>query len=71
VRERHVLVGPERIVVLNETAAAILARCDGRCAASDIAAHLGALYQRSVDEDVLKLLNRLAERGLIEVACHD
>ena len=71
VRGKHVLLGPEKIVVLNETAAAILARCDGQRAASDIVADLGALYQRSVDEDVLNLLNRLAERGLIEVDRHD
>jgi pyrroloquinoline quinone biosynthesis protein D len=71
VREKQVLLGPEKIVVLNETAAAILARCDGQRAVSEIAADLGAQYQRSVDEDVLNLLKQLAERGLIEVQGDD
>jgi len=67
VREKQVLLGPEKVVVLNETAAAILARCDGQRTVSDIAGDLGTQYQRAVDDDVLTLLKRLAEKGLIEV----
>jgi pyrroloquinoline quinone biosynthesis protein D len=71
VRAKQVLLGPEKVVVLNETAAAILARCNGQRTVSDIAAELGAQYQQTVDADVLNLLNRLGDKGLIEVDSHD
>jgi pyrroloquinoline quinone biosynthesis protein D len=70
VREKQVLLAPERVLVLNETAAAILARCDGRRSVSAIAADLAAQYGRPVADDVLTLLNRLADKGFLEVDDH-
>ncbi len=55
------LLYPEHGLVLNDSAAAIVRLCDGRSAA-DIAAQLGAPLA-----DVLELLERLSERGLIKV----
>ena len=67
VREKQVLLFPEGLLVLNETAAAILALCDGQRSVAQIAAELGARYSRPVDQDVLQLLNRLLQKRLVEV----
>jgi pyrroloquinoline quinone biosynthesis protein D len=67
-RERHVLLSPETVVVLNATGAAILELCDGERTAAELAAELGARYQRVVDEEVRSFLDRLAARRLLEVA---
>ena len=65
VREKHILLAPEGGLVLNETGGAILALCDGRRSVADIAAELGARYNRTVDQDVMTFLNRLASKGLV------
>jgi pyrroloquinoline quinone biosynthesis protein D len=67
VRKTHVLLAPERALVLNETAAAILSRCDGQQSVSTIAQDLESQYGRPVSDDVLTLLNRLAARGFLDV----
>ena len=67
-REKEVLLMPEGVLVLNETAAAILALCDGHRSVADIASELGSPYNRHVDADVLTLLNRLLEKRLIEAS---
>ena len=67
VREKQVLLFPEGLLVLNETAAAILALCDGQRSVAQIAAELGARYSRPADQDVLQLLNRLLQKRLVEV----
>ena len=61
-RERHVLLSPETVVVLNATGAAILELCDGERTVEDISAELGARYRRVVDEEVRSFLGRLAAR---------
>lgn len=65
-REKHVLLIPEGVLVLNATAAAILALCDGRRSVSAIAAELGARYDRVVDQEVLAFLDRLASKRLVD-----
>ena len=65
VREKHILLAPEGGLVLNETGGAILALCDGRRSVADIAGELGARYNRTVDQDVVTFLNRLASKGLV------
>jgi pyrroloquinoline quinone biosynthesis protein D len=71
VREKRVLLMPEGLLVLNPTAAAILALCDGRRTVADIALDLGEQYQRPVEQDVLVLLNRLLSKRLIEAPVED
>jgi coenzyme PQQ biosynthesis protein PqqD len=66
VREKQVLLFPEGLLVLNETAAAILTLCDGQRSVTEIAAELSARYGHAVEQDVLNLLNRLTHKRLVE-----
>jgi pyrroloquinoline quinone biosynthesis protein D len=66
VREKQVLLFPEGLLVLNETAAAILTLCDGQRSVAEIAAELSARYGHAVEQDVLNLLNRLTHKRLVE-----
>jgi pyrroloquinoline quinone biosynthesis protein D len=66
---RTVLLYPERALFLNDTAAAILAACDGRSSLPEIAARVAA--GRAVEADraareVLAFCQSLADRGLLE-----
>lgn len=63
---KQVLLAPERVLVLNATAEAILALCDGQRSISGITAELGTRYRCVVDEQVLAFLARLAEKRLLE-----
>jgi len=66
-RDAEVLLFPEGVLVLNSSAAAILALCDGTRSAGGIAAALAAqLDGKDVWDDVAALLDRLAARGLVE-----
>ncbi|WP_226363764.1 pyrroloquinoline quinone biosynthesis peptide chaperone PqqD [Pseudonocardia abyssalis] len=72
-RERHVLLGPESVIVLNPTGADILGLCDGRRTVSDVAAELRTRYGRVVDAEVLQdevvaFLARLVTRRCVEIA---
>ncbi|HJP72655.1 MAG TPA: pyrroloquinoline quinone biosynthesis peptide chaperone PqqD [Pseudonocardiaceae bacterium] len=68
VRERHVLMYPEGVLVLNETAAEVLRQCDGTATVAEIGAALSGRYQGFRDGDVAEVLRRLARRGMIEVS---
>ena len=66
VRERHVLLYPEGLVTLNETAAAILQLCDGEHAVEYIVTVLKRRYQaEGIERDVAALLQGLAAKGLV------
>jgi pyrroloquinoline quinone biosynthesis protein D len=71
VRRRQVLLAPERVLVLNETAAAILARCDGLRSIADISADLANEYGNVPEPEVLAFLGRLVDKRLIEVPNHE
>jgi pyrroloquinoline quinone biosynthesis protein D len=66
-RERHVLLSPETVIVLNATGTDILELCDGKRTVADIVTELGARYSRVVDEDVRRFLDRLVDRRCVEV----
>jgi pyrroloquinoline quinone biosynthesis protein D len=66
-RERHVLLSPETVVVLNATGSDVLELCDGERTVGEIVTELGARYSRVVDEDVRNFLGRLVERRCVEV----
>ncbi len=68
-RERHVLLTPEAVTVLNGTGASILGLCDGRRTMTEIVAELGERYDRVDDEEVRLFLDRLAARRCVEVSC--
>jgi pyrroloquinoline quinone biosynthesis protein D len=70
-RERHVLLSPETVVVLNATGAAILDLCDGERSVAEIVAELRGRYSRVVDEDVRRFLDGLVARRCLEVGRHE
>jgi pyrroloquinoline quinone biosynthesis protein D len=64
-RQRSVLQYPEGAVLLNDTAAEILALCDGARTIADIAAALNERYGADVLDDVQSYLSQLADRELV------
>lgn len=70
VRERHVLLGPESVSVLNPTGAAILGLCDGRRTVAEIEKELRGRYNRVADDEVTHFLARLVAKRCVEVR-HD
>jgi len=66
VREEHVLLIPEGAVRLNPTAAEVLELCDGERSLDDIVGALSARYGGAdVRDDVLELVDAMAQRGLV------
>ena len=66
VREEHVLLIPEGAVRLNATAAEVLELCDGERSLDDIVGALSARYEGAdVRDDVLELVDAMAQRGLV------
>jgi pyrroloquinoline quinone biosynthesis protein D len=66
-RERHVLLTPESVTVLNGTAAAVLGLCDGERTVADVVAALRGRYDRVDGDEVRLLLDRLAARRWVEL----
>lgn len=65
VRETHVVLFPEGVLVPNTTAAAVLELCDGARTVTDITAVLGTRYSGVREQDVLDVLSRLGERRVV------
>jgi pyrroloquinoline quinone biosynthesis protein D len=66
VREEHVLLIPEGVVRLNPSAAQVLELCDGERSLDDIVGALSARYEGvDVRDDVLELVDGMAQRGLV------
>ncbi|MEU8636996.1 pyrroloquinoline quinone biosynthesis peptide chaperone PqqD [Amycolatopsis sp. NPDC048633] len=65
VRETHVLLFPEGVLVPNTTAAAVLELCDGARTVTDITAVLGKRFTGVREQDVLDVLTRLGERRVV------
>jgi pyrroloquinoline quinone biosynthesis protein D len=66
VRDTHVLLFPEGVLVPNKTAAAVVELCDGIRAVTDITAVLEKRYRGVQESDVLGVLARLGDRRIIE-----
>ena len=66
-RQRHVLLLPETVVVLNGSGADIIERCDGRHTVAEIVAGLGARYRTVPDDEVRRFLARLVARRCVEL----
>ena len=66
-RDRHVLLLPETVVVLNATGAAILELCDGSRTVAAIVAALRERYGDVPEEQVHAYLTRLAQRRHVEI----
>ncbi len=66
IENKHLLLSPERGLVLNATAAAILALCDGVLTVEEIGARLKERYPDARLSEVESFLGRLRARGLVE-----
>jgi pyrroloquinoline quinone biosynthesis protein D len=67
----EVLLYPEGILILNETAREIVARCDGKTTIAEIVVALAAEYESSAAElenDIAECLDDLHRRKLIVFA---
>lgn len=67
-RERHVLLTPESVTVLNGTGAAILGLCDGERTVAEIVSELRGRFDQVDDEEVRCFLDRLATKRCLEVS---
>ncbi|HWE92087.1 MAG TPA: pyrroloquinoline quinone biosynthesis peptide chaperone PqqD [Pseudonocardiaceae bacterium] len=65
VRGAHVLLHPEGVLRLNNTAAAILTLCDGDRDSAGIADLLAESFEAVVVQQVQGFLTRLAQRRLV------
>jgi len=65
-RDRHVLLSPETVAVLNATSADILRLCDGRRTVGEIVAELRDRYDGVAEADVHAFLQRMAARHCVE-----
>jgi pyrroloquinoline quinone biosynthesis protein D len=66
-RNAHVLLGPERVIVLDEIAFAITATFDARRSVAEISGLLAEKFQSDVamvEPDVLAFVADLVEKGL-------
>ncbi|HLU60293.1 MAG TPA: pyrroloquinoline quinone biosynthesis peptide chaperone PqqD [Pseudonocardia sp.] len=66
-RGKHVLLGPESVIVLNGTAADVVALCDGSRTVADIVAELRTRYAYPVEDEVRGFLARMAARRHVTV----
>ncbi|XID92443.1 pyrroloquinoline quinone biosynthesis peptide chaperone PqqD [Paenibacillaceae bacterium WGS1546] len=66
-RQTDMLLLPERVVELNETAAAILRLCDGQRTIAQIVDGLESKYgQSGLREEIVEFLAAAAERGWVD-----
>ncbi len=67
-RNTAVLMAPERVVVLDDIADAIIGECDGQRSVAEIVATLAARYQASEDEisgDITSFFEELTQAALV------
>ena len=67
VRESHVLLAPEGVLVLNQTGATILRLCDGERTVAEIVEELRGQYDRVSGDEVRDFLGKLAARRWVEL----
>ncbi len=67
VRESHVLLAPEGVLVLNKTGATIVGLCDGKRTVGEIVEELRGRYDRVAADEVRGFLARLAARRWVEL----
>ncbi len=68
VRDRWVILAPERILTPNEQAVDVLRLCDGQRTVANIAAELTETYDAGPDTivaDILPILQGLADAGVL------
>ena len=65
VRQKYLLLFPEGLLVLNQTAHEIITMCNGKNKVSTIVNSLCDKYKTHVDADIRELLSRLVEKRLL------
>ncbi|WP_328988820.1 pyrroloquinoline quinone biosynthesis peptide chaperone PqqD [Kribbella sp. NBC_01245] len=65
-RDLQVLLYPEGVLVPNPTATAILQLCDGKTTVAELAVALGKQYDGVEEKQIVDVLNRLADRQVVE-----
>jgi len=68
VREKHLLLYPEGVLVLNKTAHDVLALCDGQRDVAEIVKALAAQYAvdaNAIDADVKEILQKLSQKTFV------
>jgi pyrroloquinoline quinone biosynthesis protein D len=65
VRQKHLLLFPEGLLVLNQTAHEIITMCNGKNKVITIVNSLGDKYKTHIDADIRELLSRLVEKRLL------
>lgn len=85
VRGKHLLLLPEKVVVMNETAASILILCDGSLTVQSIAEKIrGSLREsaesmeseplpelKTMESDILEFLQEMMDQGWVVVPRYD
>lgn len=67
-RERWVMLGPERLLVPDETAVEVLRRCDGAASVAAIVDALALEYdapRADIARDVIELVQSMTDRGVL------
>jgi pyrroloquinoline quinone biosynthesis protein D len=67
-RDRHVLLAPERVIMPDETALAVLQSCDGVATVGAIADALAARFAAPRDvvlADCIEMLDDLISKGMV------
>jgi pyrroloquinoline quinone biosynthesis protein D len=65
-RGKNLLLFPEGVLVLNQTANEVLSLCDGQRTVAQIVQSLKERFGNdNIEADVKELLNRLSEKGLV------
>jgi coenzyme PQQ biosynthesis protein PqqD len=60
-----VLLFPEGVLMMNETAAAVVRQCDGSHSVADMVRSVGEVYDDVAVDDVMALLQDLIGQGLL------
>jgi pyrroloquinoline quinone biosynthesis protein D len=69
IRQKPLLLYPEGVLVLNQTAQEVIALCDGQRTVAEIVKTLGEKFGGDqIDQDVKDLLARLIGKGLMTAA---
>lgn len=64
--DEAILLFPEGVLFLNETAAAVIQQCDGSRSVAEVLRGVGAVYDDVAEKDVLELLRDLIRQRLLE-----
>ncbi len=69
IRNGHVLLAPERALMLDEISTAILLELDGKRSVDEISTHLAKIYdvpKQVIENDVLTLLDDLVQKRFVD-----